>query len=144
VSPCHPSTFEHRPLRRMKLLLCALQIATVMLVVKSSSTPSPPRSGRRCLYLAATLLGLPPPSTTRRSRLPRPRLPQHQRAIICMWYSPVSAPVTAYAPSRRCNYGGCQFIGFYLRLILQSHRLWCSHCDCVGMLEYIWEAIYSV
>jgi hypothetical protein len=33
---------------------------------------------------------------------------------------------------------GCQFIGFYLRLILQSHRLWCSRCDCGGMLEYIW------
>jgi hypothetical protein len=34
--------------------------------------------------------------------------------------------------------GGCQFVGFYLRLILQSHRLWCSRCDYGGMLEYIW------
>jgi hypothetical protein len=34
--------------------------------------------------------------------------------------------------------GGCQFIEFYIRLILQSHRLWCSRCDCGGMLEYIW------
>jgi hypothetical protein len=34
-------------------------------VVKSSSMTPPPRSGHRCLYLAATLLGLPlPPSTT--------------------------------------------------------------------------------
>jgi hypothetical protein len=32
-----------------------------MLVVKSSSTMLPPRSGHRCLYLAATLLRLPPP-----------------------------------------------------------------------------------
>jgi hypothetical protein len=46
------------------LLLCVLQIATATLVVKSSSTLPPSRSGRRCLYLAATLLGLPPPSTT--------------------------------------------------------------------------------
>jgi hypothetical protein len=45
-------------------LLCALQIATAMLMVKSSSTPLPPRSGRRCLYLAATLLGLPPSTTS--------------------------------------------------------------------------------
>jgi hypothetical protein len=27
---------------------------------------------------------------------------------------------------------GYQFIGFYLRLILQSHHLWCSRCDCGG------------
>jgi hypothetical protein len=33
---------------------------------------------------------------------------------------------------------GYQLIRFYLRLILQSHRLWCSRCDCRGMLEYIW------
>jgi hypothetical protein len=46
------------------LLLCALQIATATLVVKSSSMPPPSRSGRRCLYLFATLLGLPPPPTT--------------------------------------------------------------------------------
>jgi hypothetical protein len=64
ASPCHPSTSDRRPLRRMRLLLCGLQIATATLVVKSSSTPPPPRSGRRHLYLAATLLGLPPPSTT--------------------------------------------------------------------------------
>jgi hypothetical protein len=35
-----------------------------MLVVKSSSTSPLPRSSLRHLYLAATLLGLPPPSTT--------------------------------------------------------------------------------
>jgi hypothetical protein len=28
--------------------------------------------------------------------------------------------------------GGCQFIRFYLRLILQSHRLWCSRCGPQG------------
>jgi hypothetical protein len=28
--------------------------------------------------------------------------------------------------------GGCQFIRFYFQLILQSHRLWCSRCDCGG------------
>jgi hypothetical protein len=44
--------------------LCALQIATTTLVVKYSSTPLPPQSGRRCLYLAVTLLGLPPLSMT--------------------------------------------------------------------------------
>jgi hypothetical protein len=46
ASPCRPSTSERRPLRRMRLLLCALQIATATLVVKSSLTLSPPRSGR--------------------------------------------------------------------------------------------------
>jgi hypothetical protein len=80
--------------------------------------------------------GTTPPSPL--PRLRRPPRPRHQRAIICMWYSSISTPVTAYAPSRRCNCGGCQFVGFYLRLILQSHRLWCSRCDCGGMLEYIW------
>jgi hypothetical protein len=64
VSPCRPSTSERRPLRRTRLLLCALQIATATLVVKSSSTPPLPQSGRHCLYLTVTLLGLPPPSTT--------------------------------------------------------------------------------
>ena len=34
--------------------------------------------------------------------------------------------------------GGCQSVGSYLRLLLQSHRLQCSRCDCGGMLEYIW------
>jgi hypothetical protein len=29
-----------------------------------------------------------------------------KRAIICMWYSLVSAPVTVYAPSQCCNCGG--------------------------------------
>jgi hypothetical protein len=77
----------------------------------------------------------PPP---RLRRPPRPRLPRYQSDIICMWYSQVSAPITAYAPSRRCSCGGCQFVRFYLLLILQSHRLWCSRCDCGGMLEYIW------
>jgi hypothetical protein len=33
--------------------------------------------------------------------------------------------------------GGCHLVGFYLQLILQSHRLWCSRCDCGEMLEYI-------
>jgi hypothetical protein len=33
--------------------------------------------------------------------------------------------------------GGCQFVRFYLQLILQSHRLWCSRCDYGGMLENI-------
>jgi hypothetical protein len=65
---------------------------------------APSRSGRRCLYLVATLLGLPPPP--RRSRPPRPRLPRHQRTIIYMWHSSVSTPVTAFAPSQRCNCGG--------------------------------------
>jgi hypothetical protein len=54
---------------------------------------------------AGTTPPLPLPRL-RRPRPPRPRLPLHQRAIICMWYSPVSVPVTAYTPSRRCNYGG--------------------------------------
>jgi hypothetical protein len=53
------------------LLLCVLQIATATLVVKSSSPLPPPRSGRRCLYLAATLLGLPPPMAP----LPAPAVP---------------------------------------------------------------------
>jgi hypothetical protein len=54
-------------------------------------------------------VGTTPPLPLPRLRRPRPirpRLPLHQRAIICMWYSPVSVPVTAYTPSRRCNYGG--------------------------------------
>jgi hypothetical protein len=41
---------------------------------------------------------------------------------------------------------GCQFIGFYLQLILQSHHLWCSHCDCGGgvrvyLVDYIFYII---
>jgi hypothetical protein len=38
--------------------------------------------------------------------------------------------------------GGCQFIEFYLRLILQSHRLWCSRChicqDIFGRIDIIY------
>jgi hypothetical protein len=41
-------------------------------------------------------------------------------------------------PHDAATAGGCQFVGFYLRLILQSHRLWCSCCDGGRMLEYIW------
>jgi hypothetical protein len=48
----------------MRLLLCALQIATATLVVKSSLMLPPPRSCHRHLYLATTQLGLPPTSTT--------------------------------------------------------------------------------
>jgi hypothetical protein len=44
--------------------VCALQIATATLMVKSFSMSPSPRSGRRCLYLAATLL---PPGQHRRS-----------------------------------------------------------------------------
>jgi hypothetical protein len=64
ASPCRPSTSERWPLWRMRLLLCALQIATATLVVKSSSMLPPPRSCHRHLYLATTQLGLPPTSTT--------------------------------------------------------------------------------
>jgi hypothetical protein len=46
---------------------------------------------------------VPPPPRLQRPRPPRPR---HQRAIICMWYSPVYAPIIAYAPSQRYNCGG--------------------------------------
>jgi hypothetical protein len=108
--------------------LCTLQIATATLLVKSSSTPPLPRSGRRCLYLAATLLRLPPPlhdhlnldikgllsaCGTRRFLLQSQHTHHHDTATAA----------------------GCQFVGFYLRLILQSHRLWCSRCDCGEMLE---------
>jgi hypothetical protein len=49
--------------------------------------------------------GTAPPPPLPRLRRPRPPQPRHQWAIICMWYSPVSAPIIAYTSSRRCNCG---------------------------------------
>jgi hypothetical protein len=46
-----------------------------------------------------------PPPPLPRLRRPRPPRPRHQWAIICMWYSSISAPVIAYTSSRRCNCG---------------------------------------
>ena len=59
-----------------------------------------------------------------------------QRATIRMSYSPVFSPVAASAPHRRYDCGGMLVSCF--RLLLQSHRLRCSRCDCGGVLEYIW------
>jgi hypothetical protein len=99
----------------MRLLLCALQIATSMLVVKSSSTPPPPRSGRRCLYLAATLLGLP---------LPLHDFDDHDH--LDLGYLGIKGLSSACGTRRfllqsqhtRHHHaaiaGGCQFVGFYL------------------------------
>jgi hypothetical protein len=109
ASTYRPSTSERQPLRRTRLLLRALQITIAMLMVKPSLTLPPPRLGL-CRHdqavVAFTWLspysGRRPPPRLRRPRPPRPRLPRYQRAIICMWYSPVSTPVTAYVPSWRC------------------------------------------
>jgi hypothetical protein len=133
VSPCRPSTSERRPLRRTRLLLCALQIATATLVVKSSSTPPLPQSGRHCLYLTVTLLGLPPPlhDFDDHNHIDLGYLGIKGLSSACGTRR-FSTPVTAFTPSRCCNCRGCQFVGFYLRLIVQSHHLWCSRCDCGG------------
>jgi hypothetical protein len=32
---------------------------------------------------------------------------------------------------------GFQPVGSYLRLLLQSHRVWCPLCDCEAMLDYV-------
>jgi hypothetical protein len=33
--------------------------------------------------------------------------------------------------------GGCQPVGHYLWLLLQSHRVWCPRCDCGGLLDSV-------
>jgi hypothetical protein len=48
----------------------------------------------------------PPPSTTLTTTSTSTSATSTSKAIICMWYSSISAPVTAYAPSRHCNCGG--------------------------------------
>jgi hypothetical protein len=63
---------------------------------------------------------------------PRLRLPRHPGAIIYMEYAPVSTLAAKLVPSRRCDCRGFQPAGSYLRLLLQSHRLWCSRCGCGG------------
>lgn len=45
-------------------------------------------------------------------------------------YSSISTLVAASAPRWCYNYRWCQFVSFYLRLLLQSHLLWCSHYNC--------------
>ena len=59
-----------------------------------------------------------------------------QRATIRMSYSPVFSLVAASAPHRCYDCGGMLVSCF--RLLLQSHHLRCSRCDCGGVLEYIW------
>jgi hypothetical protein len=65
-----------------------------------------------------------------RPRPPRLRLPRHLGAIVSLAHTPVSATAATFAPSRRCDCGGIQPVGYYLRLLLHSHRVWCSRCDC--------------
>jgi hypothetical protein len=69
-------------------------------------------SSSLCIHLLVKMISEQRTSPWLRSRPSRPRLPRLQGAIICMWYSSVSTPVTAFTPLRRCNCGGCQFIGF--------------------------------
>jgi hypothetical protein len=72
-----------------------------------------------------------------RPRPPRLRLPRHPGAIVFSESTPVSTPAAAFAPSRRCDCGGYQPVGSYIRLLLQSHRVRCPHCDCGGMLDCV-------
>jgi hypothetical protein len=68
-----------------------------------------------CIHLLVKMMSEQRTSPQLRPRPPRPWLPQLQGAIICMWYSLVSTPVTAFAPLRRCN---CR--GVSVRRILPS------------------------
>jgi hypothetical protein len=98
----------------MRLLLCALQIATATLVVKSSSTLPSSQSGRRYLYRATTLLGLPPPIHD---------FNDHDH--LDLGYLGIKGLSSACGTHRfllqsqhMCHYdaatvGGCQFVGFY-------------------------------
>jgi hypothetical protein len=72
-----------------------------------------------------------------RPRPPRLRLPQHLGAIVSLEHTTVSTPAATFAPSRRCDCGGFQPVGSYLRPLLQSHRVWCPRCDCGRMLDYV-------
>jgi hypothetical protein len=94
---------------------------------------APSRSGPRCFYLAATLLGLPPPLHD---------FDDHDH--LNLGYLGIKGLPSACGTRRfllqsqhsrhhdAATVRGYQFIGFYLRLILQSHHLWCSRCDCGG------------
>jgi hypothetical protein len=73
-------------------------------------------SSSLCIHLLVKMISEQRTSPRLRPHPPRPRLPRLQGAIIYMWYSSISAPVTAHAPSQRYNCGGCQFVGFYLDL----------------------------
>lgn len=55
--------------------------------------------------------------------LPRLWLPRHLGAIASFAHTPVSAPAATFVPSRRCGCEGIQPVGFYLRLLLRSHRM---------------------
>jgi hypothetical protein len=88
---------------------------------------APSRLGHRCFYLAATLLELPPPLHD---------FDDHNH--LDLGYLGIKGLSSACGAHRfqlqsqdsrhhdAATAGGCQFIGFYLQLILQSHRLWCS------------------
>jgi hypothetical protein len=74
---------------------------------------APSRLGCRCLYLAATLLGLPP-STTSMTTITSTSTTSvskgyHLHVVLTGFYS---------SHNIRCNCRGCQFVEFYIRLIL--------------------------
>jgi hypothetical protein len=64
-------------------------------------------------------------------------LPRHRGAIIYMECTPVSTSTTTLAPSRRCDCGGFQLVVSYLQLLIQSHHLRCSRCDCGDVKVYV-------
>jgi hypothetical protein len=141
-TPCHHRCYSRADAGRARsrapiALTIAYSQASLCPGVLFSSLFLVGHSSPLCIHLLVKMMSEQSTSPRLRPCPLRPRLPRLQGAIICMWYSSVSTLVTTYAPSRRCNCGGCQLVGFYLRLVLQSHRLWCSRCDCGGMLEYI-------
>jgi hypothetical protein len=70
-------------------------------------------------------------------RPPRLRLPRHSGAIVFSESTSVSTLAAAFTPSRRCDCGGFEPVGSYLRLLLQSHRVRCPRCDYGGMLDCV-------
>jgi hypothetical protein len=92
---------------------------------------APSRSGRRCLYLVATLLGLPPPPstiTTTSTSATSASKGYHLHVVLIGFYSSHSIRAITTLQLR----GDVSLSDSTFDLFLQSHRLWCSRCDCGG------------
>jgi hypothetical protein len=91
-------------------------VVAVAFSTRSVITPPEEQATTVCLPTCATS-----PSATSTSS------GYHLHGVHTILYS--SRNINTITSSRRCDCGGFQPVDSYLRSLLQSHRVWCLHCD---------------